>query len=97
MPARAPRHGAGRDPARAPRALRRRAGKLVQYPGLKEEYYLSDFTPDEGALDELGVDRERIVVVVRPPPDVSLYHRKSNRLFPQVLEHLGRRETSLRW
>ena len=32
---------------------------------------------------------ERVVVVVRPPPDVSLYHRKSNPLFPQVLNHLG--------
>ena len=31
-------------------------------------------------------------MIVRPPPDVSLYHRKSNRLFPRVLEHLGRRE-----
>jgi predicted glycosyltransferase len=67
-------------------------GKLVQYPGLKEEYYLADFTPDEGELDRLGVDRDRVVVIVRPPPDVSLYHRKSNRLFPRVLEHLGRRE-----
>ena len=66
--------------------------KLVQYAGLKEEYYLSDFTADEGALEELGVDREKIIVIVRPPPDVSLYHRKSNRLFPRVLEHLGRRE-----
>ena len=28
-------------------------------------------------------------MVVRPPPDVSLYHRKSNPLFPQVLTHLG--------
>ena len=67
-------------------------GKLVQYAGLKEEYYLSDFTPDEAALEELGVDREKILVIVRPPPDVSLYHRKSNRLFPRVLEYLGRRE-----
>ena len=33
-----------------------------------------------------------VVVVVRPPPDVSLYHRKSNPLFPQVLTHLGRHE-----
>jgi uncharacterized protein len=66
--------------------------KLVQYAGLKEEYYLSDFTPDEGELDRLGVDRERVVVIVRPPPDVSLYHRKSNMLFPRVLDHLGRRE-----
>jgi predicted glycosyltransferase len=67
-------------------------GKLVQYAGLKEEYYLSDFEPDPGELDALGIDRERVLVIVRPPPDVSLYHRKSNRLFPRVLEHLGRRE-----
>jgi len=63
--------------------------KLVQYPGLKEEYYLSDFTPDPGVLTRLGVDPERVTVIVRPPPDVSLYHRKSNPLFPQVLEYLG--------
>ena len=29
---------------------------------------------------------------MRPPPDVSIYHRKANRLFPQVLDHLGNRE-----
>jgi uncharacterized protein len=66
--------------------------KLVQYPGLKEEYYLYDFEPDDNALDSLGADRDRVLVVFRPPPDVSLYHRKSNPLFPQVLDHLGRHE-----
>jgi predicted glycosyltransferase len=66
--------------------------KLVQYEGLKEEYYLADFEPDEAVLEELGVDRERILVVLRPPPDVSLYHRKSNPLFPQVLRELGSRD-----
>src|SRR5262245_28531813 len=66
--------------------------KLRQYPGLKEEYYLADFTPDEGVLDQLGLDRGNVIVVVRPPPDVSLYHRKSNPLFPQVLTHLGSQE-----
>jgi predicted glycosyltransferase len=66
--------------------------KLVQYPGLKEEYYLADFEPDPVILDQLGVDARRIVVVVRPPPDVSLYHRKSNPLFPRVLSYLGDRE-----
>jgi len=65
--------------------------KLVQYPGLKEDYYLSDFEPDSEILVKLGVDAERVVVVVRPPPDVSLYHRKSNRLFPRVLEYIGHR------
>jgi predicted glycosyltransferase len=67
-------------------------GKLRRYPGLKEEYYLSDFEPDPGAMTALGVDHERIVVVVRPPPDVSLYHRRANKLFPAVLAAIGRRE-----
>jgi uncharacterized protein len=64
--------------------------KLAQFPGLKEEYYLSDFEPDRGVLPELGLDPARVLVAVRPPPDVSLYHRKANRLFPQVLDHVGR-------
>jgi predicted glycosyltransferase len=64
--------------------------KLAQYPGLKEEYYLYDFEADEGVPDALGVDRERIVVVFRPPADVALYHRMQNPLFPQVLDRLGR-------
>ena len=63
--------------------------KLRRYPGLKEEYYLADFEPDPHVLDRLGVDRGRLLVTVRPPPDVSLYHRKSNPLFPQVLQHIG--------
>jgi len=70
-----------------------RPPKLVQYPGLKEEYYLSDFEPDLRALEQFELDPARTLVVVRTPPDVSLYHRRSNPLFPQVLEHLGRNET----
>jgi uncharacterized protein len=33
-----------------------------------------------------------VLVVLRPPPDVSLYHRHSNPLFPQTLDVLGRRD-----
>jgi uncharacterized protein len=66
--------------------------KYFPYPGLKEEYYLHDFEPDPEALTRLGVETDRVVVVVRPPPDVSLYHRKSNPLFPKVLDRLGRDE-----
>jgi uncharacterized protein len=62
------------------------------YPGLKEEYYLHDFEPDAEALRRLGADEQRVIVIVRPPPDVSLYHRKSNPLFPRVLDRLGRDE-----
>ena len=69
-----------------------RPPKLLQYPGLKEEYYLHDFEPDRSVLSELGVDGERTLVVVRTPPEVSLYHRRSNPLFPQLLAHLGNHE-----
>jgi uncharacterized protein len=66
-----------------------RPPKLQRYPGLKEEYYLADFEPDPGVLERLQVDRDRVLVVLRPPPDVSLYHRHSNPLFPQTLDYLG--------
>jgi predicted glycosyltransferase len=66
--------------------------KLRRYPGLKEDYYLADLEPDPAILDELGVDRERVVVVLRPPPDVSLYHRHANPLFPETLRALGGRD-----
>jgi uncharacterized protein len=63
--------------------------KLRRYEGLKEEYYLSDFEPDVAVLRELGLTRERPLVVVRTPPDVSLYHRFENPLFPTLLERLA--------
>jgi uncharacterized protein len=69
-----------------------RPPKLLQYPGLKEEFYLSDFEPDEAVLGEWEIDPGRVLVVLRPPPDVSLYHRHSNPLFPLTLRHLGERD-----
>jgi hypothetical protein len=63
--------------------------KVRRYPGLKEEYYLHRFEPDESVLDELDLDRARVLVVVRTPPEVSLYHRHGNPLFADVLELLG--------
>jgi uncharacterized protein len=67
-------------------------GKVRAYPGLKEEYYLADFEPDPAVLSELGLDRERPLVVVRTPPEVSLYHRFENPLFRRVLERLAAAE-----
>src|SRR6476660_9670567 len=66
-----------------------RTAKVRRYPGLKEEYYLHGFAPDRRVLDELAVDDEHVLVVVRTPPDVSLYHREANPLFGDVLGRLG--------
>jgi predicted glycosyltransferase len=65
--------------------------KLLRYPGLKEEYYLADFEPDPAVLESWPIDPARVLAVLRPPPDVSLYHRHSNPLFPQTLAELGTR------
>jgi uncharacterized protein len=64
------------------------AKKLVRYPGLKEEYYLAGFEPDPAALDELGLDRERVLVVVRPPPETSEYHAH-NYLYGATIQRLA--------
>lgn len=77
-----------------PERLRRyglRPPKLLRYPGLKEEYYLAGFEPDPAALAELGLGRDRVLVVVRPPADIAAYHLGiANTLFPELLERLGR-------
>ena len=63
-------------------------GKVRSYEGLKEEYYLSDFEPDPAVLDELALDRTRPIVVVRTPPEVSLYHRVEIDVFAELLGRL---------
>jgi uncharacterized protein len=62
--------------------------KLVRYPGLKEEYYLYDFTPDEGIIGDLGLDATKVITVVRPPPETSEYHAP-NDLYAATVRRLA--------
>ena len=80
-------------PAAIPEAALARYGmrppRLVRYPGLKEEYYLADHVLDPDVGEVLGLDRKRVVAVVRPPPEVTLYHRgASTDLFAAALARL---------
>lgn len=68
------------------------AEKLVRYPGMKEEYYLHGFVPDESVVGELGLDRNRIIVTLRTPPSLATYHRFDNPLFDEVLSYLVQQE-----
>jgi predicted glycosyltransferase len=75
-----------------PERLRRygvRPPKLRRYEGLKEEYYLADFDPDPRVLEEFSLDPEKVLVTVRTPPALALYHRHSNPFFFEMLEHVG--------
>jgi predicted glycosyltransferase len=78
-----------------PERLRRYGArnKIRAYEGLKEEYYLADFEPDPAVLDALEIDRGAPLLVVRTPPEVSLYHRFENDLFGAVLRRLQGTQT----
>jgi uncharacterized protein len=65
-----------------------RADRLFRYPGLKEDYYLFDFEPDDAVLTELALDSGRVLVVMRPPPETSEYHAQ-NPLYEGVLDRLA--------
>jgi uncharacterized protein len=67
-----------------------RPPKLVRFEGLKEEYYLSDWEPDPGALMPLRLDRRRLICVVRTAPSYALYLGGSeNELLGRVLQRLA--------
>jgi uncharacterized protein len=71
----------------APLGLDRR--RYRPYPGLKEQVALADFSPDDGVLSELGLEQGRLIVVLRPPATMSLYHRGvENTVFDDVLARL---------
>jgi uncharacterized protein len=79
-------------PDSIPRDRLRKAGaretKLVRFPGLKEDYYLAGFEPDPTVLDELGLDRGKVLVVLRPPPETSAYHAP-NDLYGETIRRLA--------
>jgi uncharacterized protein len=67
-----------------------RPPKLVPYPGLKEEYYLAEFEPDPRVLDNLGIDPDLVLCVVRTAPSYAMYLRGSpDALLPRVLGRLN--------
>lgn len=70
------------------RKIGARESKLFRFPGLKEEYYLAGFEPDPVVLDELGLDREKVIVVLRPPPETSAYHAR-NDLYGMTIRRLA--------
>ncbi len=62
--------------------------KLVRFPGLKEEYALADLEPDPAVADGFR-GGQALLAVLRPPPELALYHRVESPLFGQVLERLS--------
>jgi predicted glycosyltransferase len=47
---------------------------IMKYPGIKEDVYLSRFTPDRELKGRLGIPDDALVITVRPPATEAHYH-----------------------
>ena len=68
------------------------AEKVDRYPGLKEEYYLADFEPDARIMERMGLDEDKVTIVLRTPPSMAAYHRMENPIFDDVLKLVASRD-----
>ncbi len=71
-----------------------REDQIEAYSGMKENVYLSDFTPDPAFLEKAKIPPEKILVTMRPASDVSAYHQFENPLFERALEFIAQQENT---
>lgn len=63
---------------------------VVQYPGIKEDVYLSRFRPDPSLRGRLGIGPDELFVLLRPPASEAHYHNpESELLLEEVLRCLA--------
>jgi len=64
-------------------------GRVLTYPGIKEDVYVAGFKPDPSIQGQLGLG-DKVVVTVRPPANEAHYHNPaSDELFHAAIEFIG--------
>jgi hypothetical protein len=58
--------------------------KIIQYPGLKEEVYLWDFKPNRRYLEEIGVETDKPVILIRPEASKAVYIKETEFFIPLI-------------
>lgn len=62
---------------------------VLHYPGIKEDVYVPQFTPDPTLLTELSLPDRSILVTLRPPASHAHYHNpESDHIFAAVMNWL---------
>ena len=65
--------------------------QIINYPGIKEDVYLSRFRPDYGVKTRLGIPPDDLLVMVRPPATEAHYHNpESEGLLTQAINRFVR-------
>lgn len=64
--------------------------RILTYPGIKEDVYVPDFTPDSSIRQQLGINEDCLVVTIRPPANEAHYRNpESDVLFHAVIDFLS--------
>lgn len=67
-------------------------GRVLKYPGIKEEVYAPRFKPQDDIMQQLGLNDKNLIVTIRPPATEAHYHvHETEELFDEVLDYLGDR------
>lgn len=73
-------------------AIKFDTGRILKYPGIKEDVYIPKFKPDPSIRAELGLSGDDLVITIRPPANEAHYHNpESDALFEAVIEVLSAR------
>ncbi|MGA8540269.1 MAG: DUF354 domain-containing protein [Terriglobales bacterium] len=73
-------------PSVIPEASKVLRSKIVKYPGIKEDVYLSSFHPDQTLRERLSIPAGDLLITVRPPATEAHYHNpEAERLLAAAL------------
>jgi predicted glycosyltransferase len=74
-------------------AIKFGGGKVLKYPGIKEDVYVPGFKRDPSMRKQLGLREDSIIVTVRPPATEAHYHNpESEKLFEAVMKVISQTE-----
>ena len=73
-------------------ALQFEPNRIMKYPGIKEDVYVTRFVPKPGIRLQLGLQEQDMVVTIRPPASEAHYHNlQSDELFEAAVECLSKK------
>jgi len=67
--------------------------KIFEYPGMKENIYVPFYSPDTSIARQLGINSSRIIVLFRPPSEISHYNKSIGyNIINELLAYLLKKE-----
>ena len=68
-------------------------GNVLKYPGIKEYVYAKYISTNENYLKKFNINKNNIIVVLRPPAEQAHYHNNdSEHIYRKVLNRLAEKE-----